>query len=40
MLERVISGGQTGVDQAALRAAQACGLETGGYAPLGWETEE
>jgi hypothetical protein len=40
MLERIISGGQTGVDQAALRAARACGLETGGWAPLGWETED
>lgn len=37
---RVLSGGQTGVDQAALRAARACGLETGGFAPLGWETED
>jgi hypothetical protein len=37
-LEGVISGGQTGVDQAALRAAQAVGLATGGYAPLGYRT--
>lgn len=36
----VISGGQTGVDQAALRAARACGLATGGYAPRGWYTED
>lgn len=35
----VISGGQTGVDQAALRAAKACGIPTGGYAPKGWHTE-
>jgi hypothetical protein len=33
MLVRVISGGQSGVDQAALRAAQSCGLETGGWCP-------
>jgi Circularly permutated YpsA SLOG family len=33
MLERVISGGQTGADQAALRAARACGIPTGGWAP-------
>jgi hypothetical protein len=39
MLERVISGGQTGVDQAALRAAKACGIPTGGFAPKGWQTE-
>lgn len=30
---RVISGGQTGADRAALEAARACGVETGGYAP-------
>lgn len=40
MILRVISGGQTGVDQAALRAAAACGLATGGYAPKGWLTED
>jgi hypothetical protein len=32
---KVISGGQTGVDQAALRAAHASGLECGGWAPPG-----
>jgi predicted Rossmann-fold nucleotide-binding protein len=36
---RVVSGGQTGVDQAALRAARAAGFETGGFAPQGWATE-
>lgn len=40
MLTKVISGGQTGVDQAALRAAKECGLQTGGYAPLGFRTLE
>jgi hypothetical protein len=34
-LTKVISGGQTGVDQAALRAAKACGLATGGWCPPG-----
>jgi hypothetical protein len=28
-LKRIISGGQTGADQAGLRAARACGFETG-----------
>ena len=36
---RVISGGQTGADQGGLFAARASGLETGGWAPLGWKTE-
>ena len=36
---RVITGGQSGVDQAALRAARAVGFETGGLAAFGWETE-
>jgi hypothetical protein len=39
MLERVISGGQTGADQGGLRAARACGIPTGGWAPRGWLTE-
>jgi hypothetical protein len=34
MIGKVISGGQTGVDQAALRAAKACGIPTGGWAPI------
>ena len=32
-LRRVISGGQTGVDRAALDAAMACGIEAGGWCP-------
>lgn len=36
---KVISGGQHGVDIAALFAARAAGLETGGWAPKGWQTE-
>lgn len=39
-LDRVISGGRTGVDQASLRAARACGIPTGGTAPRGWQTED
>jgi hypothetical protein len=34
-LRKVISGGQTGVDQAALRAAGAAGLAVGGWCPPG-----
>ncbi len=39
MLDRVISGGQTGADQAGWRAARACGVPTGGFMPLGFLTE-
>lgn len=35
----IISGGQTGADQGALRAAADLHIRTGGYAPLGWKTE-
>ncbi|HKX30069.1 MAG TPA: putative molybdenum carrier protein [Blastocatellia bacterium] len=35
IVKRIISGGQTGVDQAALRAAQARGLACGGWCPPG-----
>lgn len=38
MIRLVISGGQTGADQAGLRAAVRCGIATGGYAPQGWLT--
>ncbi len=34
-VRRVVSGGQTGVDQAALRAAMALGIEIGGWCPPG-----
>jgi hypothetical protein len=37
---RIISGGQTGADIGGLRAAKAAGLETGGWMPKGWLTEE
>lgn len=40
MLRKVISGGQTGVDQAALRAARAAGIPTGGLVPRGWRTDD
>lgn len=36
---RVISGGQTGVDRAALRAAARCGLPCGGWCPPGRASE-
>jgi hypothetical protein len=40
MLKKIVSGGQTGADQAGLKAAQAAGIETGGWAPKGWTTEK
>lgn len=39
-IEKVIAGGQTGADQAGLRAARAAGITTGGWAPKGWKTED
>jgi hypothetical protein len=39
MIERVISGGQTGADQAGWRAAKAAGIACGGYMPLDFMTE-
>jgi hypothetical protein len=39
VLERVISGGQSGADQAGLRAARTAGILTGGTAPRGWLAE-
>lgn len=38
LLERVISGGQTGADQAGLYSAEACRFKTGGHAPKGYRT--
>jgi hypothetical protein len=35
---KIISGGQVGVDIAALRAAKAVGFETGGWMPKGFKT--
>lgn len=39
-LERVISGGQTGADRAALAAAKAAGLATGGWMPKGFRAQD
>lgn len=38
MLERVISGGQTGADQGGLEGAKEADIETGGMAPRGYRT--
>jgi hypothetical protein len=38
-LPRIISGGQSGADQAALVVAKELGFETGGYAPSNFYTE-
>jgi hypothetical protein len=38
-VSKVIAGGQTGVDQAALRAARECGRAIGGWCPPGRECE-
>jgi len=38
MLELVMSGGQTGADQAGLRIAKQFGIPTGGWMPLDWQT--
>ncbi len=40
LLEKVISGGQTGVDRAALDAAVEVGIPIGGWLPGGRRTEE
>lgn len=40
IIKKVISGGQSGVDIAGLRAAYACDIPTGGTAPKGFKTEE
>lgn len=40
MVVRVISGGQTGVDQAALRAAASLGISIGGWCPPGRVCED
>ena len=39
-LKRIITGGQSGADQAAWRAARAAGLKTGGAMPRGFQTED
>lgn len=40
MIEKVVSGGQTGADQAGLYAARKFNIPTGGWAPYGWRTKE
>jgi hypothetical protein len=40
MLEKIVSGGQTGADQAAWRAARAHGIRCGGWMPQGFMTED
>lgn len=39
VLEKIISGGQTGADMAGLIAAESMGLDTGGWATRGYRTE-
>ena len=40
MIRRIVSGGQTGTDRAALDAAGEIGIETGGWVPLGRWAED
>lgn len=40
MIARIISGGQTGVDRAALDAAMQLGIATGGWCPKGRRAED
>jgi len=40
MIEKIISGGQTGADQGGLEAAVVLGIETGGKVPRGFKTEK
>jgi len=39
IVEKIISGGQSGGDMGGLLAGQALGIETGGYCPANWLTE-
>lgn len=39
-LQRIVSGGQTGADRAALDAAIACGVEYGGWCAKGGRAED
>ena len=40
MIRRIVSGGQTGADRAALDTARELGIETGGWVPLGRWAED
>jgi len=39
LVEKIVSGGQTGADLGGLLAAREIGIVTGGFAPRGWQTE-
>lgn len=39
MIEKIISGGQTGADQGGWEAAELLGIPTGGWMPKGFRTE-
>lgn len=39
MINKIISGGQTGADRGGLEAARELGISTGGYCPKGYLTE-
>lgn len=39
-MRKIVSGGQTGADQGGLGAAVLLGLESGGWVPAGWRTDE
>jgi predicted Rossmann fold nucleotide-binding protein DprA/Smf involved in DNA uptake len=39
-LEKIVSGGQTGTDRAALDVAMKYGIETGGWCPAGRKAED
>lgn len=40
MLDKVISGGQTGIDRMGLEVARESGIKTGGMVPKGFMTED
>lgn len=40
MIQKVVTGGQTGAEQAAWVAARRAGIVTGGYMPRGFQTED
>ena len=40
MIEKIVSGGQTGADRAGLDAAIACGIPHGGWCPKGRKAED
>lgn len=40
MLKKIISGAQTGADIAGLKFAKSVGLQTGGYIPKGFKTQD